>query len=66
MSREQAWGLSLSLEEQVPPDNPASFVAEFVGALVQKGWAEPDVHMEGEPLGAPADHLNPALQILHV
>lgn len=56
MSREQMWMLPPALDELLPPDHRARFVAEFVDALDREGWAELGVEMGGEPLGAPAYH----------
>ena len=52
MSREQAWLLPPTLDELVPPDHPARFVAEFVDALNREDWTEMGVQPDGEPLGA--------------
>ena len=56
MGREQMWMLPPTLDELLPPDHPARFVAEFVDALNRDGWAELGVEMEGDRLGAPAYH----------
>ena len=56
MDREQMWLLPPSLDELLPSDHPARFVAEFVDALDREGWAQIGVEMEGDPLGAPAYH----------
>lgn len=56
MSREQMWMLPPTLDELLPPDHRARFVAEFVDALDREGWAELGVEMAGEPPGAPAYH----------
>ena len=56
MDREQMWLLPPSLDELLPLDHPARFVAEFVDGLNREGWAEMGVEIEGDPLGAPAYH----------
>ena len=56
MDREQMRLLPPSLDELLPLDHPARFVAEFVDALDREGWAELGVELEGDPLGAPAYH----------
>ena len=52
MNREQIWLLPSTLDELVPPDHPARFVAEFVDALDRKDWTELGVQPDGEPLGS--------------
>ena len=54
MNREQAWLLPPTLDELVPPDHPARFVAEFVDALDGEDWTE---------LGAPAYHPHALLSV---
>ena len=56
MDREQIWLLPPSLDELLPLDHPARFVAVFVDALDKEGWTELGVEINGDPLGAPAYH----------
>ena len=63
MDREQMWLLPPTLDDLLPSDHPARFVAEFVNALGREGWAEIGVEIEGDPLGAPAYHPRALLSV---
>ena len=63
LDREQMWLLPPSLDELVPLDHPARFVAEFVDAQDKEGWADLGVEIESDPLGAPAYHPRALLSV---
>ncbi len=63
MDREQMWLLPPTLDDLLPLDHPARFVAEFVDALGREDWSGLGVDIEGDSMGAPAYHPRALLSV---
>jgi transposase len=55
-SRDQVWLFPPSVEELLPMDHPARFVAEFVDALDPDECRRMKIELDGDVLGAPSYH----------
>lgn len=55
-SRQQTWLLPPTLDELLPQDHPARFVAMVVDSLEADFWQKLNILLEGDTLGAPCYH----------
>jgi transposase len=62
-SREQTWLLPPRLDDLLPDDHAARFVAEFVDSLDASKWQKLGIGINGELLGAPEYHPRVLLSI---
>ena len=63
VNRDQGWLLPPALDDLLAQDHPARFVAAFVDGLDRASWAEMEIGVEGDPLGAPAYHPHLLLSV---
>jgi transposase len=62
-NRQKTWLLPPTLNELIPDNHPARFVAMIVDSLDAATWQKLDIKLEGETLGAPTYHPRAMLSV---
>lgn len=62
LNREQTWLLPPSLDELIPGNHPARYIATFVDSQ-ERVWAGMGIAIDGEVMGAPAYHPRALLSV---
>jgi transposase len=63
LNRQQTWLFPPTLDELIPNDHPARFVAMVVDSLDTEDWGKLSISIGGEPLGAPSYHPRAMLSV---
>jgi transposase len=63
LNRQQTWLLPPKLDELIPDDHPARFVATIVDSPDRSMWEKLGISLDGEALGAPAYHPRALLSV---
>ena len=63
VNRDQGWLLPPALDDLLSRDHPARFVAAVIDGLDRADWAEMEIEVDGDPLGAPAYHPHLLLSV---
>ena len=63
LNRQQTWLLPPTLDELIPDDHPARFVASIVDNLDTTTWQKMKISLEGDDLGAPQYHPRAMLSV---
>jgi transposase len=63
LNRQQTWLFPPTLDELIPDDHPARFVAVIVDSLDNNSWQKMKIVLDGDPLGAPSYHPRAMLSV---